>query len=292
MKKIGIIGLEGAWSTGQLLDAVKKKTGNAFLVEMDKVYLDSLRKTVFCGDTDLCKFDAFIIKKIGSSYSHDHLNKLEVLRYLEERHNIRMFSAPSKIMDLLNRLSCTITLQANKIPMPPTVITTDRDIACKAVKCFKNVVLKPLYSTKARGMRLISETDDIKHEVSCFINEGNHTMYIQKKINIGQKDYGVVFLGGKYLGTYARVKNADSWNTTINSGGKYTAHKPSSRIIDLAERAQNLFKLDFTSVDIAETDEGIFIFEVSAFGGFRGLMEASGINAAELYTDYVLGELI
>lgn len=291
MKKIGVIGIKDAWSTELLLDAVRRKTGSVFLIEMDKVYLDSYKETVFCGDIDLCKFDAFIIKKIGNIYSHDFLNKLEILKYLEERHKKRIFSAPSRIMRLLNRLSCTVALQSNNIPMPPTVITSDKDIAFKTIKFFKSAVLKPLYSTKARGMRLVNYSDDIENEVLNFVKDGNNTIYIQKKIDIGQKDYGIVFLGGKYLGTYARVKNNSSWNTTTNSGGKYITHQPSREIIDLAKKAQDIFNLDFTCVDIAETNEGIFVFEVSAFGGFRGLMESAGINAAELYTDYVLGEL-
>ena len=45
-------------------------------------------------------------------------------------------------------------------------------------------------------------------------------------------------------------------------------------------------------MDVAETEDGLKVFEVSAFGGFRGLMEADGIDAAALYADYVLGRLI
>jgi ribosomal protein S6--L-glutamate ligase len=33
------------------------------------------------------------------------------------------------------------------------------------------------------------------------------------------------------------------------------------------------------------------VFEVSAFGGFRGAHEGIGVNAAGLYVEYVLQEL-
>jgi ribosomal protein S6--L-glutamate ligase len=33
------------------------------------------------------------------------------------------------------------------------------------------------------------------------------------------------------------------------------------------------------------------VFEVSAFGGFRGLSEARSIDAAKEYTDYVINTL-
>ncbi|MBN1234211.1 MAG: ATP-grasp family protein, partial [Candidatus Coatesbacteria bacterium] len=106
-----------------------------------------------------------------------------------------------------------------------------------------------------------------------------------------EKDFGLVFLGGKYLATYARLKSEGAWNTTIESGGKYIPYKASDEMIKCAEKAQSLFNLDFTCVDIAETDEGMFVFEVSAFGGFRGLMEANGIDAANLYVDYVMEKI-
>jgi ribosomal protein S6--L-glutamate ligase len=82
---------------------------------------------------------------------------------------------------------------------------------------------------------------------------------------------------------------ADEWgNTTIDSGGHYEAYEPEADVIEIARRAQSPFDLDFTSVDVAMTDSGPVVFEVSAFGGFRGLEEGLGIDAAELYADYVV----
>ena len=69
------------------------------------------------------------------------------------------------------------------------------------------------------------------------------------------------------------------------------AHTPSDEIIALAQRAQALFDMDFTTVDVAETDEGPVVFEVSAFGGFRGALEGMGVNVAELYVNHVLNRL-
>ncbi|MDT8282433.1 MAG: ATP-grasp family protein, partial [Gammaproteobacteria bacterium] len=90
---------------------------------------------------------------------------------------------------------------------------------------------------------------------------------------------------------YARQGNGDSWNTTINSGGHYVACQPSAEILQLAEKAQAPFALDFTCVDVVETAMGPMVFEVSAFGGYRGLLDSHGIDAAKLYTDYVVDNL-
>ncbi|HEO64958.1 MAG TPA: ATP-grasp family protein, partial [Spirochaetes bacterium] len=173
---------------------------------------------------------------------------------------------------------------------PPTIITEDTEKAYDVVQHFGKSVFKPLYSTKARGMMVIEANNGAKKDIQDF-KTSNPVMYIQKMITLPGKDLGITFLGGDYLGTYARVRNKGSWNTTIHSGGKYEAYKPSQEMIDLAHKAQSLFGLDFTCVDVVETDEGPKVFEVSAFGGFRGLLEACDIDVAKLYTDYVLRRL-
>lgn len=113
-------------------------------------------------------------------------------------------------------------------------------------------------------------------------------MYIQQKIDLPGCDLGLAFLGGEYLGTYARCNSTDSWNTTTANGGKYTPYEPAHESIELARQAQDLFKLDFTTVDLAETSKGPMIFEVSAFGGFRGLMQVKDIDAAKLLAEYAI----
>jgi len=287
-----VIGLPGSWSSEALADEVEKKTGRRLLADMSDAVFDTADRCVMCGDTNLCDLDALIIKKVGREYSPDLLDRLELLRFIEST-GVRIFSKPGSIMRLLDRLSCTVTLRAGGIPLPPTVVTPSIERATEAIRNFGAAVLKPMYSTKARGMKLIEDDGktNIAAEVKAFQEDGNPTMYIQKKIDIPGRDIGIVFLGGEYVGTYARVGNKDSWNTTINSGGHYEAHEPSSEARRLAHRAQALFDLDFTSVDVVEGQNGPVVFEVSAFGGYHGLKDALGLNAGEKVVNYVIEQL-
>lgn len=135
-----------------------------------------------------------------------------------------------------------------------------------------------------------SDPARVEREIRAFQAE-NPVMYIQQKIDLPGRDLGMVFLAGEYLGSYARVSKGAAWNTTIHSGGRYEAHTPPNTVIELARRAQALFAMDFTTVDVAETDSGPIVFEVSAFGGFRGALEGIGIDAAGLYVEHVLRQL-
>ncbi|MEJ1296437.1 MAG: GAK system ATP-grasp enzyme [Candidatus Sedimenticola sp. (ex Thyasira tokunagai)] len=290
--KIGVVGIPGKWSTETLADAIEKRTGFRLVIDMGKVELDLQEKRLLFAGHDLCRLDGLIVKKISAEYSPNTLDRLELLRVAEAA-GVQVFSGAENMLRLIDRLSCTVTLRNNQIPMPDTCVTEDVDAAMAAVGKFGSAVFKPLFSTKARGMCVI-DADQPDSEIRTAIEvfqRSNPMMYIQRKIDLPGRDLGMVFLGGKYLGTYARVSQSDAWNTTIHSGGRYEAYSPPDEIIDLAYRAQAPFGMDFTTVDVAETAGEPIVFEVSAFGGFRGALEGAGIDAAAAYTEYVLEKL-
>jgi len=290
--KIGVVGLPGKWSTETLADAIETKTGFRLVIDMDNVSLDLETNTLNYQEYNLCELDAIIIKKIGGQYSPNCLDRLELLRTVENA-GVKVFSRPENILRLIDRLSCTVTLRNADIPMPNTIITEDIATAIKAVELYGEAIFKPLYSTKARGMCVISKKDGkdkVRKAIEAF-KADNEMMYIQQKVALGGRDMGLMFLDGRYLGAYARVGKKDAWNTTINSGGSYASAEPSDEIIAMATKAQSLFDMSYTTVDVAETEDSAIVFEVSAFGGFRGGKEGLNLDVAALYVDHVLAEL-
>ena len=290
--KIGVIGIPGKWSTEVLADAVENKTGFRLVIDMADVSLDLENNTLVAGDNNLCELDGLLVKKISAVYSPTTLDRLELLRVAEQA-GVRVFSPALSMLRLIDRLSCTVTLRNAGIPMPDTRVTEDIAVAMQAVRDFGSAVFKPLYSTKARGMTVIDaaqDDDELERSIRDF-SANNQRLYIQRKINLPGRDLGMVFLAGNYLGTYARVPQGEAWNTTIHSGGRYAAHTPSDDVIELAHRAQAPFNMDFTTVDVAETDSGPIVFEVSAFGGFQGTKDGIGIDAAAMYVEHALKEI-
>lgn len=286
---IAVIGIPGKWSTEVLADRLEAKTGTRHVIDMADVTFDSSAGTLTANGLDLTSIDGIVVKKISQQYSPATLDRLELLRVAEAQ-GVRVFSPASSMLRLIDRLSCTVTLRNHDIPMPDTCVTESIDHAIAFIHKSEAVVLKPLFSTKARGMTVLSADhgdDNLKQALDTF-QKDNPVLYIQRKIALSGRDMGLMFLGGNYLGAYARVAQNDSWNTTIHSGGKYQNVVPTDDIIAMAHEAQSLFDMDFTTVDVAETDNGAICFEVSAFGGFKGGLEGTGIDVAELYADYVL----
>lgn len=300
-KRIGVVGIHGGWSSETLADAVARATGRRILVSLDRARLELSSGRLLCPDqdgkpVDLCALDALCVKKVAAAYAPQMIDRLEMLRVPAAR-GVRVFSEPERILRLVDRLACSVTLAAAGLPLPPTTVTEDPDEALDAVRGYGRAVLKPLFSSKARGMLLVDAAALAPGALAETIAEfraANPVMYIQQALDLRGQDLGVCFLGGEYLGTYARQKNpaqGQAWSTSTASGGRYAAFDPPREIIELARRAQAPFGLAFTCVDVALTDAGAFVFEVSAFGGFRGLLKARGIDVAELFTRHVLAEL-
>jgi len=287
--KIGVVGIPGKWSTEALADVIEAKTGFRLVIDMAGVTLDLETGAVMYQGQDLCALDGLIIKKISEIYSPHALDRLELLRFAESR-GVKIFSRPEAVLRLIDRLACTISLRAAGAPMPATIVTEDLEAAEAAVERYGAAVFKPLYSTKARGMCIIEAGANARAEIAAFA-ENHPVMYIQQKLNLSGQDLGMVFLGGDYLCTYARVSQSDSWNTTIHSGGKYAPFEPDADLIELALKAQAPFGLDFTTVDVALTDDGPIVFEVSAFGGYRGAKEGCGVDAAAALADHVIAKV-
>jgi ribosomal protein S6--L-glutamate ligase len=288
---IGVVGVPGGESSEKLADAVAAVTGKRLLVSMDAVRLDLPSGRCLHHGEDISALDALIIKKIGSRYSPDLLDRLAILCFLAGR-GVRVFSDPHTIIRMVDRLGCTLALQAAGVPMPPTTITENPEQALQAVKLYGRAILKPLYTSKARGMLLVCGEDPALPGLLAEYRSGNTVLYVQQALRLNDNlDLGVVFLGKDYLTTYARVKAEHAWNTTTANGGRYAPFTPDAAILAVARKARDVFDLAFTCVDVAVADDGPVVFEVSAFGGFRGVAETSGLDPAALVAEHLLARL-
>jgi tetrahydromethanopterin:alpha-L-glutamate ligase len=289
-KAIGIIGLPGAWSTELLADALEVRTGFRLVIDPNTLCYSGAEQRLSAEGHDLSALDGLILRKMGAEYAPCMLDRLQLLRILKRR-GIRMFSDPDVVAGVVDRIACTMTLQMSGVPMPETTITEDEAEAAAAVERYGVAVLKPVFSTKAKGMTLIGQGPDVLARLRRFREAGNPIFYVQRIMELPGRDLGVVFLDGECVGVYAREAAPDAWNTTVRSGGSYRPHEPSPEVLEVAQKAQEAFGLDYTTVDIIETVDGPQVLELSAFGGFRGLYDGCGVNAAELVAEYVVAQV-
>ncbi|MBL4679531.1 MAG: GAK system ATP-grasp enzyme [Pseudomonadales bacterium] len=289
--RIAIIGRKNAWSTEILSEALADKSASGDIVELEEISYDLKNNEVLHPNLDLSSYDAFIIKKMGNEHNANLLDQLALLELLEQQGTM-FVSSPLKLKLVMSRLSCTNRLHQYGLPMPPTFIGSNIDDALIWIQNHGPTVLKPLYSTKAEGMVVLDDKINARKVLDEFLGKGEKIIYLQQKLNLTGSDYALVFMGSQYIGAYSRVSDGTEWHTTTKDGRRYEAFNPGQDLIDLGQKANNAFNLDFLSVDIAISEElGPVLFEVSAFGAYKGMKEGCGIDVANMVADYTLSKV-
>lgn len=287
-KKIAIIGKPGAWSTEHLSKKLAFKNFEVSIFDAKEIHFDSELNQTSVSGVSLDSFDAIIIKKLGD-YQPEIIDRLNLLQ-LAESCGVRFYSSPSELLKMISRISCTTALLSHEVPMPNTFIGESAHQALEWLRNKKKVVFKPNFSTKAKGMQVLSSSKVSLEDLTTLKKQFGF-LYLQEKLDIGDRDFGLAFIGDKFIGAYARVASKSSWNTTTKDGGHYAACELNDEIISVAQKAKSAFNLDFCSVDIAIVDDKPLVFEVSAFGGFNGLLKGANIDAAELLAQKISSDL-
>jgi ribosomal protein S6--L-glutamate ligase len=286
--KVAVIGQPGAWSTERLADALRGAGAEAEVVDLGACSLRLPDPRLFHRGRPLEHLAGAVVKKVGDTADGWPVReRIAFLRHLEAG-GVPVLSAPARLETAIDRLGMTVELVRAGLPIPETVVTESAGDAEAAVEMFVAAVIKPLFTSKGRGMRKLGVTD-ARAALAEHHAAGHGPYYLQRFVKHPGRDLGVAVLEGRVLGAYWRRAGADQWMTTIRSGGRYEEAAPPEAALELARRAAAHFGLLFTGVDLMETPDGGFtVLEVSAFGGFRGLLEACGVDAAPLLAETAL----
>jgi tetrahydromethanopterin:alpha-L-glutamate ligase len=289
---IAVVGQPSAWSTERLADALRAAGARVGVVDLAACSLRLPDRRLFHRGEPLEKLDGAVVKKLGDTADGWGVQeRIGMLRHLEAS-GVPVLSAPDRLHVAVNRYRMTCELVRAGLPVPETTVTEDLDEAAAAVERFGSAVLKPLFTSKGRGMRRLEPSRELRSQLESHRDDGLGPFYLQRFVKHPGRDLGVAVLDGRCIGAYWRVAAVDHWMTTILSGGRYEKADLDPETEAIAVRAARHFGLVFTGVDLIEDTDGRFnVLEVSAFGGFRGLLNGCGIDAAPMLADLVLRQI-
>lgn len=271
-----------------MCEALRREGMESFVFSLSDCLHDLSRRQVTIGGVDLSSVDGIVVKKLGDHPSPVSRLRLHMLRQLESM-GVRIYSRPSVIDVAMDRYRMSMNLIEAGFAVPRTFSVENEATASQALQGLGQAVAKPIYTSKARGMvRLNGHATDLIE--SAALAEG--PLLLQEYVDSRGRDVGVCVLGGRFVGAFARVAADGEWITSSSAGGRYEPFALPEKAIDLAEGAAETFGLDYTVVDLVETADGYLVYEVSAFGGFRGLWEAARYNVAADYARYVKWDLL
>ena len=282
--KVAVAGIPGGWSSELLASSLRDAGAESFVFSLTDVIHDLATGSVDLEGRDLRDLSAVAVKKLGDQGDGANRLRLHPLRALEAS-GVRVFSTPDVIDRAMDRYRMTMSLAAAGIPLPPTIGVHGAEAASRAIDLTGDAVLKPVYTSKGRGM--------VRVAAGTPAPEGMDGVpyLVQRFVEAPGRDIGATVIGGRFVGAFFRIARDGEWMTTTAAGGRYAPCTLSDSGVDYAERAARAFGLDYTVVDLVESGDGYLVYEVSAFGGFRGLLEASGVDAAALYASHIMGAL-
>lgn len=288
--RVPVAGIPGAWSTDRLQHALAEAGAETFAFQLADCILDLAEGTVTVGDLDLGTVDGLAVKKLGQFGDPGAPSRVQLLQQLEFR-GVRVFSPADSIREVNDRYQMTQRLAQAGLPVPRTIITEGVEVAGDVVERWGRAVVKPLYTSKGRGMLLLASEEPYRLKLKQWLREWNPPFYVQEYLPNPGRDIGVAVLAGEVCGAFFRVAHPGSWLTTTAAAGHYERCEVTPEMRRLACDAADLFGLDFTVVDLVESRGGYLIYEVSAFGGFAGLWQTQGIDAAKLYAEHIVRTL-
>jgi ribosomal protein S6--L-glutamate ligase len=282
---VAVAGIPGAWSSERMCEALRSAGVESFVFSLGEALHNLNSGAVTLNGASLSGLDGIVVKKFAAQDDPALRVRIHILQALEDQ-GLRIFSRASVIDKVMDRYSMNMGLLKAGLPLPVTYSFESQDGFRRAVAALGKTVVKPVYTSKGRGMFVAEAGSD-----AGLWQEDAGRGLVQEFVRSPGRDIGACVLGGRYLGAFYRVAAEGEWMTTTAAGGRYAPCELSQAGIDLAERAAAAFGLDYTIADLVETADGFRIYEVSAFGGFRGLWVSSGFDVATAYAQYIKTEV-
>jgi RimK family alpha-L-glutamate ligase len=139
------------------------------------------------------------------------------------------------------------------------------------------LVLKPLFGSQGRGLRLIRSVDDL----GDLRDLAGGVAYLQRYVGVekdGFRDLRLLVLRGRVVA--AMMRHASHWITNVKRGGTPVALVPDAAMKALAMRAAAAVGADIAGVDILQGSEGLTVLEVNSMPAWSGLQKVTPADIA------------
>src|SRR5215831_2463948 len=139
------------------------------------------------------------------------------------------------------------------------------------------LVLKPLFGSQGRGLRLLCTPDDLPEQ-----NRVNGVYYLQRFVGVernGFRDFRLLVSQGRVVAAMAR--HSPGWITNVKRGARPVAAAASEEMRELAVGAAAAVGAAFAGVDVLYGADGRpTVLEVNSMPAWSGLQKVTPFNIA------------
>jgi len=287
--RVAVLGQRRGWHTESLLAALERRGVAAECCAVTQLTARVGGEPLLtAAGVPLDAHDVVFVRAIPSGSLEQVIFRMDALRRLEAA-GARVVNPPAAIEYGVDKYYTSALLAAAGIPTPRTIVAERFDDALAAFEELGgDVIVKPLFGSEGKGMVRVGDPDSAYRAFRA-LELGRYVYCVQEFIPHEGADVRAFVIGDEVVA--AMLRRADHWKTNASQGGKGEPHPVDARLRGLSLRAARLVGAEYAGVDLLPRDDGDYtVLEVNSIPGWRALKAATGVDAAELLVDHVLGE--
>jgi tetrahydromethanopterin:alpha-L-glutamate ligase len=229
--------------------------------------------------------DAVLVRTISAGSFEAVTRRLGILHALRCL-NVLVWNDAHAIERCVDKSMTSFLLARHGIPTPPT-FTVETRAAARAIvdQVSGKWVLKPLFGSQGKGLRLIARSDELPEAENV-----SGVYYLQQYQAVeadGFRDYRVLVSCGRVVA--AMMRQATTWITNVKQGGRPVGVIIDANMRDLAIAATKAVGASFAGVDLLVGVDGRpTVLEVNSMPAWSGLQKVVSRNiAATLCADLI-----
>ena len=274
------------WATAEILKALQEGGVEPVYVKTPEIHL-MLGGTVdaIYEKKSLSGLDA-VVPRIGRS-----LTQLGVM--LLKQFELMKIPSTLSIQGLTTARNKYLTLQALHaagIRIPESVLIASRNKTGEPTEYLSPpLVMKLLSGTQGVGVMRVRDVKEAGPIIDT-LSELDQMICLQKFLPNPGEDIRVFLVDGQVVAAMKRQAAPNEWRSNIHMGGRGIPHKPTPEEAEASIRSAEAVGVEIAGVDIITVENQPYVIEVNASPGFRGLLLATGINAAASITEYAVSK--
>ncbi len=299
MLRVAILTDETGWHTRQLQAALRERGAVGRCIDLAECRIDttaSWHGLVIPGFGQALP-DAALVRGIAGGTFEQVTKRLGVLHGLREL-GVPVYNDARAIERSVDKSMTSLLLHAAGIPTPPTWATEShaqaQQIVMRESAAGHALVLKPLFGSQGKGLRLVGNVGGVHHAVPALKKGYGELAYLQRFIpplaDDGEPgfDWRVLVIGGKAVTAMRRV--SAHWVHNVAQGAACHAAPLTPELAHIAERAALALEMDYAGVDLMPSSgaQAIQVIEVNGVAAWRGLQRVTRFNIARALVDDLL----
>jgi tetrahydromethanopterin:alpha-L-glutamate ligase len=221
--------------------------------------------------------DAVLVRDMSGGTFEAVTLRLGILHALEEI-GVPVWNHARSIERCVDKSATSFLLARAGLPTPMTWTTESREAAAEVVRREAGpFVLKPLFGSQGRGLRLIRSEQELPTNA-----EVAGVYYLQRFVGVerdGFRDFRVLVSGGRVIA--AMMRHSSHWVTNVKRGGKPVAAVADATMRDLAVAAAGVVGANFAGVDlVCDQDGRLSVLEINSMPAWSGLQRTTSIDIA------------